>query len=144
MKALSVKQPYASWIASGEKTVELRTWQTKHRGEFLLCSSAKAFPGSETEPLGVCLGVCRLVNVRKATKKDARLARTTKTEGLYAWEIEFSHAWKTPFKVKGRQGLYNVALSQESLKELKRNGLPVAKTSFFARIKAIVWPAKLP
>lgn len=41
MKALSVKQPWAALIASGQKTIETRTWPTKYRGALLICSSAK-------------------------------------------------------------------------------------------------------
>ena len=36
MKALSLRQPYAHLIVIGKKTIELRTWNTKHRGEFLI------------------------------------------------------------------------------------------------------------
>jgi len=32
MKALTISQPYASLIASGEKWVENRTWATRYRG----------------------------------------------------------------------------------------------------------------
>ena len=32
MKALTISQPYASLISSGEKFVENRTWETKYRG----------------------------------------------------------------------------------------------------------------
>lgn len=38
MKCLSVCQPYADLIVSGKKTIELRTWNTRHRGEFLVHS----------------------------------------------------------------------------------------------------------
>ncbi len=33
-KCLSLKQPYAELTVSGKKTIELRTWNTKFRGEF--------------------------------------------------------------------------------------------------------------
>lgn len=36
MKALTIKQPYASLIAEGIKEYEFRTWKTKYRGEFLI------------------------------------------------------------------------------------------------------------
>ena len=36
MKCLSVSQPYADLIVQGKKTIELRTWNTKYRGEFLV------------------------------------------------------------------------------------------------------------
>ena len=39
MKCLSLKQPYAHLLASGKKTVELRKWNTKFRGQFLIHAS---------------------------------------------------------------------------------------------------------
>jgi len=39
MKCLSLKQPYADLLAFGEKTIELRKWNTKFRGEFLIHAS---------------------------------------------------------------------------------------------------------
>jgi hypothetical protein len=37
MKTLSVRQPYAEWIASGKKKIEYRGWRTPHEpGEDLL------------------------------------------------------------------------------------------------------------
>jgi hypothetical protein len=39
MKALSVRQPWASLIAEGLKTMELRTWETNHRGEIAIHAS---------------------------------------------------------------------------------------------------------
>ena len=39
MKCLSLKQPYAYLLASGEKTIEIRRWNTRYRGEFLIHAS---------------------------------------------------------------------------------------------------------
>ena len=39
MKCLSLKQPFADLLALGEKTVELRKWNTKFRGKFLIHAS---------------------------------------------------------------------------------------------------------
>ena len=36
MKALTVKQPYASLIAEGIKEYEFRTWKIKYRGDILI------------------------------------------------------------------------------------------------------------
>jgi hypothetical protein len=38
-KCLSLKQPYAELLISGKKTIELRSWDTKFRGEFLVHAS---------------------------------------------------------------------------------------------------------
>jgi len=41
LKCLSVSQPFADLIISGKKTIELRNWNTKFRGEFLIHSPLK-------------------------------------------------------------------------------------------------------
>lgn len=42
MKALSIKQPWASLIAHGIKDIENRTWKTKFRGRIFIHATAKA------------------------------------------------------------------------------------------------------
>ncbi len=42
MKALSIKQPWASLIAHGIKDIENRTWKTKFRGRIFIHASAKS------------------------------------------------------------------------------------------------------
>jgi hypothetical protein len=41
MKALSIKQPWASLIAHGIKDIENRTWKTNFRGKIYIHASAK-------------------------------------------------------------------------------------------------------
>lgn len=41
MKALSLKEPWASLVASGEKIIETRTWPTQYRGPLLIVGSAR-------------------------------------------------------------------------------------------------------
>jgi ASCH domain-containing protein len=41
MKCLSISQPFANLIIEGKKTIELRTWNTKLRGEFLVHAPLK-------------------------------------------------------------------------------------------------------
>ena len=36
MKAITIKQPFASLIAAGLKEYEFRTWKSKYRGEILI------------------------------------------------------------------------------------------------------------
>lgn len=36
MKAITIKQPFATLIAKGYKEYEFRTWKTKYRGEILI------------------------------------------------------------------------------------------------------------
>ena len=36
MKVITIKQPFASLIASGQKEYEFRTWKTSYRGDILI------------------------------------------------------------------------------------------------------------
>ena len=50
MKAISIKQPWASLIAHGIKDIENRTWATKYRGKVLIHASGTWFkyPNSDS------------------------------------------------------------------------------------------------
>ena len=39
MKVLSIKEPYETFIASGEKLIETRSWKTNYRGEIFIHAS---------------------------------------------------------------------------------------------------------
>src|ERR1051325_6671139 len=39
--ALSIQQPWADLIVAGRKTIEVRSWQTAHRGPFWIHASRK-------------------------------------------------------------------------------------------------------
>jgi ASCH domain. len=39
MKAISLKEPWASLMLEGKKTIETRVWKTNYRGKLLLCAS---------------------------------------------------------------------------------------------------------
>ena len=73
MKCLSVCQPFAELIVQGKKTIELRKWNTKFRGEFLIhaaknilikdCRRMKISPSSITT--GAIIGKVNLVDGKK-------------------------------------------------------------------------------
>lgn len=44
MKAISVRQPWASFLAGGGKSVEWPTWRCNYRGPLLICSSKGDYP----------------------------------------------------------------------------------------------------
>ncbi|MCU0586872.1 MAG: ASCH domain-containing protein [Syntrophobacteraceae bacterium] len=119
MKALSVQQPFALEILSGQKTIEVRTWDTLHRGDLLICSSAKpAFPKEDMEELeeeygcvflyGHALCVVHLADVRLMEKGDEEKALTDDfNPELYSWILEDVRP-VIPFPVKGQQSLFQV------------------------------------
>lgn len=73
MKALSLKQPYASLVVTGAKKIELRNWKTNHRGEFLVHASKVPIKSDFSEflleknlmPLGAIVGKASLYHVKK-------------------------------------------------------------------------------
>lgn len=105
MKAISIKQPWASLIASGEKTLEIRSWQTKVRGDVLLCSSAN--PKIKGLLSGYALAVAEIVDRRPFMRKDAKLACCGYEPGLYAWELTNIRKIKA-FPVKGKLGFFHI------------------------------------
>lgn len=55
MKALTIRQPWASLIAAGVKTIETRSWSTEYRGP-LAIHAGKAKPERSEEGCGVPVG----------------------------------------------------------------------------------------
>ena len=72
LRALSVRQPFASLIISGRKTIELRTWRTHYRGPVLIIASAKPWAGDHDHlmgPMGVTIGLVEVVDCREFDPK---------------------------------------------------------------------------
>ena len=106
MKALSVKQPWANRIASGEKTIETRVWQTDHRGQLLIVSSKVP----AIAPAGCAVAVAEVVDCRPMVTADEPAAGCECYGGAYAWVLANVRAIK-PFPVRGFQRLYEVDLA---------------------------------
>ena len=104
MKALSIYPTYAQAIMCGIKTVECRTWWTKHRGDLLICSTAKKV--KDTIP-GHALCVVRLKEIVSFQKKHLTAAcmEEMPTEFCYAWILDDVRIIR-PIPLKGKQGLW--------------------------------------
>ena len=92
MKGLTVRQPWASLIAMGYKTIEARTWTTDYRGPLLIISSKTGlaeFEGFKL-PRGYALATCNLVDVHRFTEDDLEPAYMEKmpSKPHYAWVLE--------------------------------------------------------
>jgi len=106
VKALSIKQPWASMIARGEKTIETRTWRTKYRGPLLIVSSKK--PVIKGLPAGMAIAVVDLVDCRPMTPgADEEAARCDVYPGAHAWVLK-NRRHINPFSVRGQMGLYEI------------------------------------
>lgn len=77
MKALSIRQPWAELIAQGRKTLELRSWDTPHRGPLLICASNVWHASGERlhgrlGTLGVAVCLVDLLDCRPVTPDDSK------------------------------------------------------------------------
>ncbi len=111
MKALSVRQPWASMIAGGVKTIEVRSWPTTYRGELLIVASRK--PKMLGLPVGQAIAIVQLVDCRQMRRADERAAIFERYAGAYAWVLECARRI-SPFAVRGRLKLYDVSQCLDS------------------------------
>jgi len=103
MKAISLKQPWANYVASGEKTIETRKWSTKYRGELLIVSSK--YP--EIPPAGYALAIAELVDCRPMIKANEKAAMCKVYPKAHSWFLKNVRRIK-PFPVKGQLSIYEV------------------------------------
>lgn len=113
MRALSVRQPWAHLIATGRKTIEVRTWSVSYRGPLAIVSSKSACDHHDARAHGVdpracALGcvvcVVELVDVRPGIRSDARGA-CCDARGAFAWVLARPVPCE-PVKVRGKVSLW--------------------------------------
>jgi activating signal cointegrator 1 len=132
MKVLSFLQPWASLTVMGLKTLETRSWSTRHRGDLLIHASlgrsgallameapfSKYIPDFSKLPFGAIIGKAVLVDVIKMESlhlSDSAINRLTMEErafgdysnGRYVWVLEEPEVFRHPFFMKGTLGLWN-------------------------------------
>lgn len=105
IKCLSVKNPYAGWIADGVKTIELRSWYTHYRGPVVICASQRGETQDHGMPDGVARCLVTLSEVRPFLPTDSVAAHNPWRPGLYAWVLTDRRPL-SPVPVRGRLGLF--------------------------------------
>lgn len=116
MKALSVRQPWADYICSGQKWLEFRSRPLSHRGKLLICSSKfnegyTASVGGEVKPLplGYMLAVVDMIDARPMRKADMeQIGAPSNIDGWYVWEFGENIDIVVPKPVIGRLNLFDV------------------------------------
>lgn len=133
MKALTIWQPYASWIIDGAKWIENRTWATGYRGPLAIHAGLDQAELRRLKllakyPTGVILGTVRLVAVEtleqlrqlrtehgddyhppgepQVTKTILELLLHKHTWGPVCWIVENPVRFPQPLAAKGKQGLW--------------------------------------
>ena len=108
MKALSLMPYWADMVMWGDKTIEVRTWQTDYRGDLLICSSSRKQSGFIP---GHALCVVTLTGIEPFGPEHCEAAGFEPGEmpekASYAWHLD-NLQWVEPFAVKGSLHLFDV------------------------------------
>lgn len=133
MKALSIRQPWANLILTGEKRIENRTWSTSHRGRILVHAAKSVedlqIPDSGIRltrrdfgfQFGALIGVVDIVDciVMDMRYKPPALSPENRAKypwlesdvhaiGPVCWVLENPRFFKRHIKYSGRLNLFNV------------------------------------
>ena len=139
LKALSFRQPWASLVLEGRKTLDLRTWSTKYRGPLAVYASLEVEKDACEEheidlselTTGALIGVVDLVDVIPLDQaayeacRDEHLAGRRFKEGLFGWVLENPRTIE-PQAIKGRLNLFDVTIEDG---QLSVTGNPLSDTN---------------
>ena len=103
MKAISIKEPWATMIHCGLKTLETRSWRTYHRGPLLLCVSQKP----KTLHSGKAIGIMYITDVEGFQEKHEKAACCSVYKG-FVWVIDKYVPLERPINIKGKQAIFEV------------------------------------
>src|SRR5262245_4219429 len=122
-KCLSLKQPYAELLVTAKKTIELRTWNTKFRGEFLVhasktvdnraCERNKIDPDSLIK--GTIIGKAYLYYVKLYDSLNSfiqdgkkHLADIEYFDHKYGFMVKDAEKFEIPIITPGKLGFFNI------------------------------------
>ena len=122
MKCLSICQPFAELIIQNKKTIELRTWNTKIRGEFLVHAPIKIrkepyekLKLKEKLTTGAIIGKVELYDVKKYESlkeikidKKKHYSSTTSHEKIFGFILKNAKPFRIPIPWKGQLGFFDV------------------------------------
>lgn len=119
VRLLTVRQPWASLIASGRKTIEVRTWHTSYRGPLVILAGrgrddVADHPVPKDAPSGVLVAVVMLLDVRAWEPGDegAACVRPDDHAGLFSWVL-WSARPVSPVAMRGSLGLTRLKPARE-------------------------------
>jgi activating signal cointegrator 1 len=137
MKAISLLQPWASFVVKGLKRFETRTWDTKYRGLLLIhASKGKSEPSRmlckmgtdahliedyNTLPFGAIIGAVELVEtyktdfiLEKCMISDYNPPQSLEAQlgdyspNRFGWYLKNPIVFDKPIPLKGNLGIWNV------------------------------------
>jgi hypothetical protein len=145
MKALSIRQPFATLLCLGVKHYETRTWKTDYRGPIAIHASSifdeparqlcmepplrdhladAGYRSPTSLPLGKVLGFAKLIDcvptrdLRSLNEDQLRLGDFR--AGRWAWRFSTPKLLRVPLPAKGKLSLFEI-----NLEELARDAWPL-------------------
>ena len=123
MKALTIKEPWATLIIDGYKKYEFRSWKTNYRGKILIhagmslekdmlkrfeeydlkCSKGEIIGEAE---LTDCILVDKEFNDELIKINPVVYSKSNHVQ-KYAWKLENVIKYSNPIPIKGKLGLWN-------------------------------------
>ncbi len=130
MKCLSVSQPFADLIISGKKTIELRSWNTNFRGEFLVhaplkirTKDVKRLKIDKKFVVGRIVGKAELYDVKKYDSKkkireDKKFHHAEKDfqNKTFGFMLKNPKLFRIPIPWKGQLGFFDVEIPKTKIK----------------------------
>jgi len=131
LKCLSISQPFADLIISGKKSIELRNWNTKFRGEFLIhapikirLEDCKRLKISKKFQTGVIIGKATLYDVKKYNSakelnqdKKLHLAALKFQNKKFGFLLKDPKSFRIPIPWKGQLGFFEVDIPKMPTKK---------------------------
>ena len=121
MKTLAIRQPWATYIAEGSKTIEVRSWRTDYRGPLLIVASGKPLQLADdagqivTLPTQVQVCTVDLIDCRPFLRTDLAAACLDEYDtGLWGWHLANPRHVR-PVPHKGKLSLYRTPEGCEHL-----------------------------
>lgn len=123
MKALTIKEPWATLIIEGYKAYEFRSWKTNYRGKILIHAgmtlekeNAEKFKNYELNyskgaiigeaELTDCIFVTKEINEELKKINPLVYGKSGHVE-KFAWKLENVKKYEKPVLTKGQLGLWN-------------------------------------
>ena len=127
MKALTIRQPWATFIVTGLKSYETRSWQTKYRGPLAIHAAKRpmdlvildllmeqyGYKLRREEALYSIGAIIAIVELVEITPVEQILVTHLEgilgdyTPGRFAWHLALKERLKEPIPAQGKQGLWD-------------------------------------
>lgn len=130
MKALTIRQPWATCIALGTKALENRSWQTGHRGLIAIHAAAKPerdgidvlpavtlppLPALRDMPLGAVIAAAELVSIHATAFPGRKCCPSPwAISGMWHWQLASVRKLAETVPCKGALGLWTLPADVEA------------------------------